>query len=116
MVGSCTLLGGTFALMVQLGLAVSAMATLVYKRSTEKPRRPWIIFFFDASKQAFAGMLQHVVNLGFGVLFATSGTASELGRRCTSHAWRSRTYSCHSCCRSARKENVRRYMHTTDAQ
>ena len=74
---ACTLLGGPFALLVQLGLAVSAISTLVYKRSTEKPKRPWLIFFFDASKQAFAGMLQHVVNLGFGVLFATSGTASE---------------------------------------
>ena len=77
MPGACTLLGGTFALTVQLGLAISAIATLVYKRSAEKPRRPWLIFFFDASKQAFAGMLQHMVNLGFGVLFATSGSASE---------------------------------------
>jgi len=49
----------------------------VYKRSTERPRRPWVVWFFDASKQAFAGVLQHVVNLGFGVIFAKSGGASE---------------------------------------
>jgi hypothetical protein len=73
----CTLLGGTFALLVQSGLAVAAIGTLIYKRSTERPRRPWVVWFFDASKQAFAGMLQHVVNLGFGVFFATTGHASE---------------------------------------
>ena len=64
-------------MVVQFALAVAAIGTLVYKRSTERPRRPWIVFFFDASKQAFAGMLQHVVNLAFGILFATTGTASE---------------------------------------
>lgn len=74
---SCRLLGGTFAMVVQMALAAAAIGTLVYKRSTERPRRPWLIFFFDASKQAFAGMLQHVVNLAFGILFATTGTASE---------------------------------------
>ena len=36
----CTLLGGTFAMLVQVGLMVSAIATLAYKRSTETPRRP----------------------------------------------------------------------------
>lgn len=73
----CRLLGGTFALFVQVALAVSAIGTLVYKRSMEKPRRPWVVWFFDTSKQAFAGMLQHAVNLAFGILFATSGVASE---------------------------------------
>ena len=65
----CTLLGGTFAMLVQLGLAVSAIATLVYKRAVERPRRPCLVWFFDASKQAFAGVLQHGVNLMFGVIF-----------------------------------------------
>jgi len=73
----CTLLGGTFAAIVQFGLATSAIATLAYKRATERPRRPWVVWAFDASKQAFAGVLQHIVNLGFGMLFATSGSASE---------------------------------------
>ena len=73
----CTLLGGTFAMLVQLGLAVSAIATLVYKRAVERPRRPWLVWFFDASKQAFAGVLQHGVNLMFGVIFAQKSGASE---------------------------------------
>lgn len=36
----CTVLGGTFAILVQLGLASSAIGTLVYKRAKERPRRP----------------------------------------------------------------------------
>ena len=64
-------------MLIQMGLGASAIATLMYKRATERPRRPWVVWAFDASKQAFAGMLQHIVNLGFGVLFATSGIASE---------------------------------------
>ena len=75
--GQCTLLGGTFAILVQVGLAVSAIATLVYKRASERPRRPWLVWFFDASKQAFAGVLQHGVNIVFGVLFARQGGASQ---------------------------------------
>lgn len=74
----CTLLGGDFALLVQVGLAVTAVCTLVYKRHNERPRRPWLVWAFDASKQAFAGLLQHLVNLSFGVFFASlGGSASE---------------------------------------
>ena len=36
-----------------------------------------MVWFFDASKQAFAGVLQHFVNLIFGIVFARSGRASE---------------------------------------
>jgi hypothetical protein len=74
---ACTLLSGTFAMLIQLTLAATAVITLVYKRSHEQPRRPWLVWFFDTSKQAFAGALQHAVNLGFGIVFATFGSASE---------------------------------------
>jgi len=73
----CTILGGPFAIAVQVCLAVAAIATLIYKRHTERPRRPWLVWFFDATKQAFAGFLQHLVNLGFGMAFATGSIASE---------------------------------------
>ena len=73
----CTLLGGPFALFVQAGLAATAIVTLVYKRQTERPRRAWTVWAFDASKQGFAGLLQHFVNLAFGVVFASQGRASE---------------------------------------
>jgi len=48
--------GRPFALS-QLALAVAAIATLVYKRHSERPRRPWLVWFFDATKQAFSGAL-----------------------------------------------------------
>lgn len=73
----CHLLLGSFAILVQVGLAVAAVATLIYKRHTERPRRPWIVWAFDATKQAYAGVLQHMVNLLFGVYFAVDATASE---------------------------------------
>ena len=37
----------------------------------------WTVWFFDTSKQGFAGVLQHFVNLAFGVIFARSSSASE---------------------------------------
>ena len=73
----CSLLGGTFAMIVQFALAAAAIGTLVYKRHSEKPQRPWRVWFFDASKQAYAGFLQHLVNIAFGMWFASSGAASE---------------------------------------
>ena len=73
----CSLLGGTFAIFVQCALAAAAIGTLVYKRHSEKPQRPWRVWFFDASKQAYAGCLQHLVNIAFGMWFASTGSASE---------------------------------------
>lgn len=66
----CTLLAGSFDYLVQAGLIVAAMCTLAYKRRIEKPMRPWVVWAFDASKQAYAGVLQHLVNMVLGVLFA----------------------------------------------
>ena len=76
---TCELLGDTFDFLVQAGLAVSAVATLWYKRHTERPRRPLLIWSFDASKQAYAGVLQHVVNLFFGVALARTGAGGAAG-------------------------------------
>ena len=50
----CDLLDNTFGVIVQAALAVAAIATLVYKRQTERPRRDWKVWFFDASKQVRA--------------------------------------------------------------
>ena len=68
---------GGFALLIQGGLAVAACVTLIYKRFVEVPRRPWLVWSFDASKQVFAGLLQHIVNLLFGVILAQKGGASQ---------------------------------------
>ena len=75
--GECELLGDAFDYYVQIGLAASAAGTLWYKRHVELPKRPLLVWSFDASKQAYAGALQHVVNLYLGVAFASGGGASE---------------------------------------
>lgn len=81
----CTLLGGTFAILVQVALCIGVLTTLVYKRSKERPPRPWLVWFFDVSKQAYAGALQHGVNLLFGIFFARGGAASECAWYLVSH-------------------------------
>ena len=74
--GRCTLLAGSFDYLVQVALVAAAVGTLVYKRHIEKPKRAMRVWAFDASKQAYAGVLQHLVNMVFGVMFAEGG-ASE---------------------------------------
>ena len=74
---SCRLLAGGFAYLVQFGLFATAIATLLYKRHIEKPRREWVVWGFDAAKQGFAGAAQHGVNLLFGVVFGKHSEASE---------------------------------------
>ena len=75
----CKLLGGTFSVLVQLGLAFLCLLVLSIKRCREYPRRPWLIWFFDLSKQVFSSGLQHGANLLFGHLLAVHSTfqASE---------------------------------------
>jgi len=73
----CTLMSGAYAMLVQGLLVVAGVGTLLFKRWCERPRRPWLVWFFDASKQAVSGGLQHLINLVFGVLFAQHSTASE---------------------------------------
>ena len=63
MESGCTLLGEDFGWYVQVFLAVSALLTLWYKRYIEATKRPLLVWAFDASKQAYAAVLQHTVNL-----------------------------------------------------
>lgn len=60
--GECRLLG-PFALLVQSGLGLLALLSLVFKRWRERPRRPLKVWFFDASKQVWGSVLLHVLNL-----------------------------------------------------
>ena len=65
--GECHLLG-PFALFVQAALGLLAVVSLVWKRYRERPRRPLLIWFFDASKQVFGSALLHLVNLAMSML------------------------------------------------
>lgn len=78
MSNKCILIGDTFGVLIQLLLLVTAVGTLVYKRHIETPQRSWLIWGFDTSKQAFAGSLQHTVNMILGLYFGSkNGLASE---------------------------------------
>ena len=78
----CTLLAGSFDYLVQISLVFAAMGTLLYKRRIAKHKRPWVVWAFDSSKQAYAGMLQHLVNMVLGLAFASGDGAG--GSEC---AW-----------------------------
>ena len=72
----CKLISGLFAWFVTGLLAAICLAVLLYKRWRESPRRPWVVWFFDLSKQAFSSTLQHFANVFFGVILAEGGVAS----------------------------------------
>jgi len=67
--GECRLLG-PFALLVQGALGILALMSLVYKRHRERPQRPLLIWWYDASKQVFGSVLVHIANLLMSMLSA----------------------------------------------
>ncbi|KAH9912393.1 vacuolar membrane protein-domain-containing protein [Fomitopsis serialis] len=58
----CRLLGPT-ALVTQGLMGVLVIASLIYKRHRESPRRPWRIWLFDVSKQIIGQLVIHGVNV-----------------------------------------------------
>ncbi|KAA1473361.1 hypothetical protein DENSPDRAFT_779796, partial [Dentipellis sp. KUC8613] len=76
---SCKLLGPT-ALIVQGLMGVIVIASLVYKRQREKPKRPWRIWcaLFDVSKQIVGQMFVH----GTNVLISDVGSHRTSGNAC----------------------------------
>jgi len=62
----CRLLGNFFGYFIQVALGILAFLSLVYKRYKDVPRRPWLIWGMDASKQALGAFAAH----GWNVLFA----------------------------------------------
>lgn len=74
---SCKLLSGAFTYVVQVGLAAICFSVLLVKRWRESPRRPWLVWFFDLTKQVFSSGLQHFANIFFGVVLAGSNTKAS---------------------------------------
>ena len=72
----CELVTGTFATLLQVALGLTGLAVLIAKRSRERPRRTFLVWSFDASKQVVSGLLQHGINILFGILFAQHSVAS----------------------------------------
>eukprot|EP01056_Protomagalhaensia_sp_Gyna25_P000218 Protomagalhaensia_sp_Gyna_25__217@NODE_10_length_9035_cov_36_916852_g6_i2_p6_GENE_NODE_10_length_9035_cov_36_916852_g6_i2NODE_10_length_9035_cov_36_916852_g6_i2_p6_ORF_typecomplete_len264_score30_20STIMATE/PF12400_8/3_4e32_NODE_10_length_9035_cov_36_916852_g6_i227733564 len=50
---------------VQILLGILSFASLLGKRWMERPRRTWLIFCFDAGKQAIGSLFAHSLNLSF---------------------------------------------------
>lgn len=68
---------GAFGYIVQAILGVIAFLTLVAKRYLEKPRRPWKIWFFDASKQLISALVIHMFNLLLSVLLTNKESSDQ---------------------------------------
>lgn len=68
---------GTFSVLIQLLLGVLAFSILIIKRFIEKPRRPWKIWWFDASKQIVSACVIHLLNLLLSAIFANSESSDE---------------------------------------
>ncbi|KAI7829205.1 vacuolar membrane protein-domain-containing protein [Kickxella alabastrina] len=65
---------GPFSLVVQTIVGTLGFSTLVIKRHFEKPRRPWLVWSFDVSKQVIGGSMMHMSNL---LVAALSGRGPE---------------------------------------
>ncbi|KAJ3188919.1 hypothetical protein HDU85_004635 [Gaertneriomyces sp. JEL0708] len=75
----CQLLDG-FALLVQLLMASIAMSSLFLKRHYEVPRRPFVVWIMDTSKQGFAAATVHVANVAISSI--TGETSEQSGNPC----------------------------------
>jgi hypothetical protein len=73
----CRLLSGAFSFLVQGCLAATCLLVLLIKRWREKPKRPFVVWLCDLSKQVFSSTLQHFANLIFGYILSSGGLASE---------------------------------------
>lgn len=62
MSGSCKLVD-SFAIAVQIMMALVAVASLLYKRSMEQPKRKLLVWCLDTSKQGIAASLVHFANI-----------------------------------------------------
>eukprot|EP01037_Dinobryon_pediforme_P038981 gene38981-47306_t len=82
----CELLGGAFAMIVQLSLALVCVLTLVIKRQSEYPQRDWLVWFLDATKQGVGSSFGHFSNIYLSVVIAQSlPTADECQWYCTTY-------------------------------
>ncbi|KAJ1666992.1 hypothetical protein EV178_001712 [Coemansia sp. RSA 1646] len=54
---------GAFSLFVQILVGTLGFSTLIIKRYFEQPRRTWLVWSFDVSKQMISGALMHMANL-----------------------------------------------------
>ncbi|KAJ2231136.1 hypothetical protein H4R99_003363 [Coemansia sp. RSA 1722] len=76
---NCRLVG-PFSIAVQALVGTLGFSTLIIKRHFERPRRPWLVWSFDVSKQVIGGTMMHMSNL---LVSALSGKANAEGENAT---------------------------------
>ena len=79
-----------FTVFVQLMLAVFALGSLWFKRMYEQPRRKFLTWFYDVSKQGFGACYAHVLNMVIAALLSKNLRGkTELTDQC---AWYGMSY------------------------
>ncbi|KAJ2779212.1 hypothetical protein GGI15_003947 [Coemansia interrupta] len=73
---SCRLVG-PFSIFVQVLVGTLGFSTLIIKRHFERPRRPWLVWGFDVSKQMIGGSLMHMCNLLVSALIGGEHAGEE---------------------------------------
>lgn len=68
----CSLIDG-YALFIQFLVGVFGISTLLVKRVVEWPRRPWLTWLFDTSKQTIASVISHLINILASTLSGHTG-------------------------------------------
>eukprot|EP00953_Heterococcus_sp_UTEX-ZZ885_P041040 20952-Heterococcus_DN1.PRE.4 len=66
----CHLIGGTYANILQLVLAMAALSGLLIKRGKEVPQRPIKVWLYDVSKQGFGSIFIHFSNIFIAILLS----------------------------------------------
>eukprot|EP00956_Cyclotella_meneghiniana_P009146 scaffold12533_cov65-Cyclotella_meneghiniana.AAC.13 len=75
-----------FTIFVQVLLALIALIALWIKRMNETPRREFVTWFLDVSKQAFGACYAHVLNMIISALIADNVGSSMLNDQCAWYA------------------------------
>ncbi len=69
---------GILGIFHQLILGVLSFSLLILKRFLEKPRRPWIIWFYDVLKQIISSFVLYSANIIFSYLLSNNKQNSDL--------------------------------------
>ena len=73
----CTLLNGYFSAFIQVVLGVCAVSSLWVKRCLEQPKRDFVIFRYDVSKQIIGSMYAHGLNMIIAISVSAHHSSSD---------------------------------------
>jgi hypothetical protein len=69
---------GTMGILHQLLLGILTFSLLIIKRYLEKPRRPWIIWFYDVIKQIISSFVLYAINIAFSYILSEERENSDV--------------------------------------